>query len=141
MKLIGVDYGRRRIGLAITDETGTVVRGLATLDRKKYPHPFALFSDVIVRERPGGIVFGLPLDKDDLETPLATEIRAFASKIKKTIDIPVYFVDESWTSKIAEELLMSRKKKIRRNKKNVDRIAACLILEAFLKEQKSANAP
>jgi len=135
MKLIGVDYGRRRIGLAMTDETGTVVRGLPTIDRKKCPGLTAALMAVIAAERPEAIVFGLPLDADDHETAMSAEVRAFAADFEKTARIPVYFVDESLTSKKAAELLMFRKKKIRRDKAAVDRIAACLILEAFLKEQ------
>ncbi|MGA2506710.1 MAG: Holliday junction resolvase RuvX [Chitinispirillaceae bacterium] len=134
MKLIGVDYGRRRIGMAATDETGTAVRGLATIDRKKHGHPLLPLLAVIERERPGALVFGLPLDADDRETSMATEIRKFAADLEKKISFPVYFIDESLTSKQASELLRFRKKKERRNKEAVDRIAACLILEAFLKE-------
>jgi len=142
MKLIGVDYGRRRIGLAITDETGTVVRGLATLDRKKHGLPLASLLEVIARERPSAVVFGLPLDADDRETSMAAEIRKFAADLETSIHLPVYFIDESLTSKQASaELLRFRKKKERRDKAAVDRIAACLILEAFLREQKSTIAP
>ena len=145
MKLIGVDYGRRRIGLAITDETGTVVRGLATLDRKKYPRALESIRAVIAGERPEAavqaVVFGLPLDADDRETSMAAEIRKFAADLETSIHLPVYFIDESLTSKQAEKLLRFRKKKERRNKATVDKIAACLILEAFLREQKPTIAP
>ncbi len=134
MKLIGVDYGRRRIGLAMSDETGTVVRGLATIDRRKHGHPLTALLDVFACERPDAAVFGLPLDADDRETPMAAEIRKFASALEKKVSLPVYFIDESLTSKQASKLLGFRKKKERRNKEAVDKIAACLILEAFLKE-------
>jgi len=133
MKLIGVDYGRRRIGCAVTDETGTVVRGLATIDRKKFPDGQAAVNAVIAAERPEAIVFGLPLDADDGETAMSAEVRKFAAGFAA---LPVHFVDESLTSKQALGLLRFRKKKERRDKAAVDRIAACLILEAFLREQK-----
>jgi putative Holliday junction resolvase len=134
MKLIGVDYGRRRIGLAVTDETGSVVRGLSTLDRKKYPGLTSALASVIAAERPDAVVFGLPLDADGRDTAMASEIRVFAGAVQKDTRLPVYFVDESLTSKRASELLRFRKSKTRRDKKAVDRISACLILEAFLKE-------
>jgi putative Holliday junction resolvase len=136
MRLIGVDYGRRRIGLAVTDETGSVVRGLTTIDRKRFADCRAAIAAVIASERPGALVFGVPLDADDRDTAMAAEIRAFARVINKDYGLPVHFVDESMTSKKASELLMFRKKKTRRDKTAVDRIAACLILEQFLKEQK-----
>ena len=138
MKLIGIDYGRRRIGLAVTDETGTVVRGLATIDRKKNPDCRAALSAAIAAERPEAAVFGLPLDADDGETAMSAEVRAFAADFEKTAPtrLPVYFVDESLTSKKAAELMRFRKKKVRRDKSATDRIAACLILEQFLKENR-----
>ncbi|MBN2187866.1 MAG: Holliday junction resolvase RuvX [Chitinispirillaceae bacterium] len=141
MRLIGVDYGRRRIGLAVTDETGAVARGLPTIDRKKFPDCRAAIAAVIASERPGALVFGLPLDADGRDTAMAAEIRTFAEGIKKDSGLPVYFVDESLTSVKASELLRFRKKKDRRDKTAVDRIAACLILEQFIREQKPAVAP
>jgi putative holliday junction resolvase len=134
MKLVGIDYGRRRIGLAISDETGTCVHGLQTIDRNKNPDPLLPLLAIIGSLNPAGLVIGLPLDSDDNETPMSREVRNFAAKLEKSITIPVYFIDESLTSKQAEGLLRFRKKKVRRSKDAVDRIAACLILESFLKE-------
>jgi putative Holliday junction resolvase len=134
MKLIGVDYGRRRIGLAMSDETGTIVRGLATLDRKVHPDVRGQLLAVVAREQPCGIVFGLPLGADGQETLMSGEIKRFAAGLEKLAAVPVHFIDESLTSKEASAILRFRKKKERRNKEAVDKIAACLILEAFLKE-------
>jgi putative Holliday junction resolvase len=132
MKLIGIDYGRRRIGLAISDETGTCVRGLQTIDTDKNPDPLLPLLAIIGSLNPLGLVIGLPLDGDDNETAMSREVRKFAAKLEKSITIPVYFIDESLTSKQAEGLLRFRKKKVRRSKDAIDRIAACLILESFL---------
>jgi len=134
MKLIGVDYGRRRIGLAVTDETRTLVRGLATIDRKKYPDCRAAVNAVIVAEKADAIVFGLPLDADDGETTMSAEVRKFAEGFSA---LPVHFVDESLTSIKAAELIRFHKKKVRRDKATTDRVAACLILEEFIKENKN----
>lgn len=135
MKLIGIDYGRRRIGLAVTDETGTCVRGLDTIDRNKNPDLLHLLLGIIGSLNPAGLVVGLPLDSDDNETAMSLEVRNFAARLEKSVAIPVYFIDESLTSKKAEGLLRFRKKKIRRSKEAVDRIAACLILESFLTQR------
>jgi len=136
MKLIGVDYGRRRIGMAASDETGTCVRGLATIDRKKNPDPFPSLLSAFADNDAQGIVIGLPLNENDEDTAMSQEIRKFGASLEKRVTIPVYYIDESLTSKQAGELLLFRKKKVRRNKATVDRIAACLILESFLKEQR-----
>jgi putative holliday junction resolvase len=133
MKLIGIDYGRRRIGLAVTDESGEYIRGLPTVDRLRTADYLSALRSVIEMERPVRIVVGLPLDIDGDETVMSREIRAFASCLGAATGLPVVFVDESLSSKTATALMRPRKKKDRRDKEAVDRIAACIILESFQK--------
>jgi putative Holliday junction resolvase len=133
MKLFGIDYGRRRIGVAVTDENGEYIRGLPTIDRIKTSDYFGALRSLIANECPERIVIGLPLDIDGDETVMSTEIRAFASELGKSISVPVLFVDESLSSIEASALMRLRKKKDRRNKEAIDRIAACIILESFQK--------
>ncbi len=134
MKLLGVDYGRRRIGIAVTDEQGEYIKGLPTLDRKKTTDFLRSLEAIISHQQPRRIVMGLPLDIDGHETVMSLEVRAFAEKLQAISSVPVSFVDESLTSVRAAEIMRFKKKKDRRDKQAVDRIAACLILEAFRKE-------
>lgn len=138
MKLLSMDYGRRRIGIAATDDTGTLVRGLTTIDRKISKDPLADILDIIKAENPLTLIVGLPLDVENNETEMSKEVRFFVSKIQDQITIPVFFIDESYSSIQAAEILFCRKKKHRRNKINVDRIAACLVLETYIKNPDSA---
>jgi putative holliday junction resolvase len=133
MKLLGVDYGRRRIGIAVTDEQGEYIKGLPTLDRKKTTDFLRSLEAIISHQQPRRIVMGLPLDIDGHETVMSLEVRAFAEKLQAISSVPVSFVDESLTSVRAAEIMRFKKKKDRRDKQAVDRIAACLILEAFRK--------
>jgi putative holliday junction resolvase len=133
MKLLAIDYGKRRIGLAATSGEGTV-RGLSTIDRHKHPDAVAATTAAIRRESPDRLIMGIPLDGTDRETPFAVEIKAFAGALSKSTGLTVSFIDESFTSTRAQELLRFRRKKERRDKSNVDRLAACIILEDFLKE-------
>jgi putative holliday junction resolvase len=133
MKLFGIDYGRRRIGVAVTDENGEYIRGLPTIDRNKTPDYFRALRSIIETECPERIVIGLPLDIDGDETVMSTEIRAFASELGSLVSLPVCFVDESLSSIEAAALMRFRKKKDRRNKEAIDRMAACIILESFQK--------
>lgn len=135
MKLIGLDYGQRRIGVAVTDETGEFIHSLQTIDRKKNVRCADAVLGVIGREKPSAIVFGLPLDSGNGDTAMSLEVRSFAGLLSQKTPIPVYFVDESLTSRKAQEIIRTRKKKHRRDKKNIDKIAACLILEAFQREK------
>ena len=134
MKLFGIDYGRRRVGLAVTDENGDYVRGLNTLDRLKHADYILAICTIIQQESPATIVVGLPLDLDGNDTSMSYEARAFAAEIAKNIDIPLTFVDESLSSVHAAEIMQHKKKKHRRNKEEVDKIAACLILEHYKQE-------
>ena len=134
MKLLGVDYGRRRIGIAVTDEQGEYITGLPTLDRKKTTDFLRSLEAIISHQQPRRIVMGLPLDIDGHETVMSLEVRAFAEKLQAISSVPVSFVDESLTSVRAAEIMRFKKQKDRRDKQAVDRIAACLILEAFRKE-------
>jgi putative Holliday junction resolvase len=126
-----MDYGRRRIGFATTDETGTLIRGLTTIDRKVSKDPLADILAIISTEKPSSLIVGLPLDHDNNETEMTAEVRLFVSRILEKMEIPVHFVDESYSSIEAAEVMRFRKKKDRRDKTAVDRVAACLILERY----------
>jgi putative holliday junction resolvase len=137
MKLIGLDYGKRRIGVAATDETGEFIRSLPTIDRSAFAGDDFLDALVAIinRENPETIVIGLPLDSDDKDTAMSLEIRKFAGTLSKAASVPIEFIDESLTSRRAHDIIRMRKKKHRRAKENIDRIAACLILEAYEREK------
>lgn len=138
MKLLSLDYGRRRIGIATTDDTGTLVRGLTTIDQKISKDPIADIINIINSENPSSLIVGLPLDVDNNETEMSKEVRSFVAKLQNQLTIPAFFIDESYSSIQAAEILFCRKKKYRRTKINVDRIAACLVLETYIKNPASA---
>jgi len=135
MKLMGIDYGLRRVGVAVTDEQGLAIRGLTTIDRRKNPDLIAAILSLIKQEKPEALVIGLPLDIDMAETVMSKEVRSFAEKLQVSSGLPVNFVDESYSSKKAAELMRFRKKKMRKDKAAVDRLAACLILQSYREDQ------
>ncbi|MBD3419535.1 MAG: Holliday junction resolvase RuvX [Chitinivibrionales bacterium] len=139
MKLLGIDYGRRRIGLAITDELGLCVQGLATIDRQKRADVIDSLRKVIASSHPDKLVFGIPLDVNDCETVMSQEVRSFAAQVQQASNLPCEFVDESLSSQRADSILRHRSKKQRRDKANRDRIAACLILETYLQEHSAGS--
>lgn len=135
MKLMGIDYGIRRVGVAVTDEQGLAIRGLTTIDRKKNPDLIAAILSLIKQEKPEALVIGLPLDINMAETVMSKEVRSFAEKLQISSGLPVNFVDESYSSKKAAELMRFRKKKMRKDKAAIDRLAACLILQSYREDQ------
>lgn len=141
MKLLGIDYGRRRIGVAATDESGVYIRGCATIDRNKFQDTISALVDLIAQESPDAIVIGIPLGPNEEETAMSLEIRDFAKQLtnKTQLKIPFHYIDESYSSIEAQKVLRFRKKKQRHNKQNTDRIAACKILESFQRQQQCGH--
>jgi putative Holliday junction resolvase len=131
MKLLGIDYGRRRIGIAVTDHSGSCIRGLTTVDRQKQGDVIDRLINIIKTEKPTMLIFGLPLSIADDETAMSTEVRQFAATMSARSSLPIEFVDESFSSSQAAGLVSFRKKKERRDKGLRDRIAACLIIESY----------
>jgi putative holliday junction resolvase len=134
MKLMGIDYGRRRIGVAVTDETAAAVRSVGCIEARGSAQAAELLRAMIAREAPGALVFGLPLGPDEEETAMSREVRVFARALSGSIGIDARFVEESFSSVEAQRLARHRRRKTRRTKAVIDRIAACLILEQYLKE-------
>ena len=132
MKLMGIDYGRRRIGVAVSDNGGTIARGLCVIDRQKFSDGAGELSSIIAKENPAALVFGVPLGPNDEETAMSREAREFAAAVAERSKLPVHFIDESFTSQKAAGLMLHRKKKARRDKALSDRIAACLILQDYI---------
>lgn len=137
MKLLGIDFGHRRIGVATTDPTGTIVRGVSTIDRKVTPQYTIPLQKILEEIKPDKIIFGLPLGPDDEETEMCASIHRFQKRIyeKLAITLPFDFQDESFSSVRTQHLMRkTSSKKKRAQKGNIDRIAACLILEDYIRE-------
>ncbi len=137
MKFLAIDYGQRRIGIAASDPTGTVVRGVTTIDRKVCENLNKTLQTILEEERPEKLIVGLPLDHNDEETDMCKEIRKFIIKLteKLSITIPVDFQDESFSSVRTQQLMIKSSSRKKRSKKgNIDRIAACIILEDYIRE-------
>ena len=129
MRYLAIDYGGKRTGLAICDEGEAISSPLQALATGK--NLINEIVEVITEQNVGAVVIGLPLNMDDTEGPAAKCAHRFGSKLKKCIDIPIYFHDERLSSFDAERKLagqMTRKKK----KARIDAIAAATILQSFL---------
>ncbi len=138
MKHLCFDYGSRRIGIAVSDPSGTVVRPVSTIDCKVTPRYLDEIKKVIHQESPEKLIFGLPLDPYGEENENCAKIRTFAEKVCTVLEltIPIDFMDESFSSVTTQSIMLeSSSKKRRKDKKTIDRIAACVILEGYLREQ------
>lgn len=130
-----MDYGLRRIGLAVSDPTGTLASPVGTLRRRagKRP-PLTALAEAAESHGAERIVVGLPLPLEGGENDWCREVRSVGEALADRTGIPVSFVDERFTSKQAERAIRSSglRKKDREDKGRVDAGAAALILQAFL---------
>ena len=129
--LLGLDYGPRRTGIAVSDDTLTIATALTTHDSRSDGSLFDLLQDLIDARGCTGFVIGLPLTADGREAGMAGRVRDFAARLGRRFDLPVHLVDERFSSAEAERLL-SLSGRRRRPKGEIDATAAALILQSFL---------
>lgn len=131
--LIGFDYGAKRLGVAVSDLLLTVATSYKIIQRESFTKDLAEIKKIITEKEVGGIVFGLPLQMNGEEGEIAKEVRHFAEKLSKEINLPIFFWDERLSSSAMENFLikevdMSRGKR----KKVLDSSAAAYILQGVL---------
>lgn len=139
--VLGLDFGERRIGVALSDAGKSLATGLTTIDCRKRPDYLEALAEIIHEENVEAIVVGYPLRTDGL-APAGSKteaVDAFIAELEKRFGLPVYREDESHTSQLAKNSLRARGKKNRRPrggwaqaKAEIDRVAACYILQDYL---------
>ena len=131
-RIICIDYGGKRTGIAVTDPLQIIATGLTTIDTKEFI-PF--LKEYFSREQVEKILIGWPLNLDDTATHATPLVEQAIKQLHKHFpSIPVEKVDERFTSKLAKEAMfeMGLKKKQRRDKKLLDEIAATMMLQEYL---------
>jgi putative Holliday junction resolvase len=131
-RILAIDYGTKRTGIAVTDEMQIIASGLTTVDTKEL---VAFLKDYIATEKVVRFVVGLPKQMDNTASESEVYIQKFLENLVKAIpDIPVVRVDERFTSKMALQTMIDSglKKKQRKNKALIDEISATLILQSYL---------
>ncbi len=132
-RIICIDYGGKRTGLAVTDPFKIIATALTTIESKELiPFLKKYFS----QEEVELIIIGEPKNWDESDTHATPLVRAAIKKLEKEFPtMPIKTVDERYTSKMAKDAMleMGMKKKDRRDKKNVDQIAAAMMLQEYLR--------
>ena len=131
-RIIGIDYGRKRMGLAITDPLGLFASPLTTIN----PNDFDSYIDKLMKsETIESFVVGYPVKMNNTPSEAVNDINPFIKKLKKKYpDIPVFLADERFTSQMALRTMIDGgvKKTKRKNKATIDMISASIILQSFL---------
>lgn len=135
-RIIAFDYGTKRIGVAVTDPLQIIATGLDTIHPKEI---LEFLKKYLQTEQVEAFVIGDPKQMDGSPSDSAQHVKGFSTTLKKNFpEIPQFWVDERFTSKLAQETIMKSglKKQDRRNKERVDTIAATIILQYFMEEQR-----
>lgn len=135
MRVLGIDFGERRIGLALSDPSGTLASPLPTLKRRKGKRPpLSALAEIAADHGVEAVVVGLPLTLDGGDSDWTRTVREVGRALGERTGLPVHFVDERLTSVRAERAVRSLglPKKKREEKERVDAAAAILILQAWL---------
>jgi putative holliday junction resolvase len=136
-RILGLDVGARRMGVAVSDPLGITAQGLETLHRKNKKHDLAILNRIIREYEVKEIVVGLPLRMSGAEGAQAEKIQAFAEDLRKHFKLPVHLWDERLSSAEANRLLRQTDLSIEKRGKAVDRMAAILILQGWMEGRKA----
>ncbi|MHB8755556.1 MAG: Holliday junction resolvase RuvX [Candidatus Acidiferrales bacterium] len=138
-RVLAIDYGRRRIGLAVSDELGITAAPLATFERKNRRDDIRRLRDTARKYTISLIIVGSPVHLDGHAGEMAEEASRFAARIQKELSLPVKLRDERLTSWEAEQTLEETAGRKRKNA-NVDSIAAAILLREYLDENRGSDS-
>ena len=131
-RVLGIDLGSRRIGVAVSDGLGLTAQPRATIARHGGVRDIDAIAAAVKDADADRIVLGLPLDCEGQEGPAAQRARVFGDKLAAALHLPVEFIDESFSTVEAEAVLLAADVSRARRKQVVDKMAAAVILQRWL---------
>lgn len=137
---LAIDYGRKRIGLAVSDPLGIATRPLPLLESSTLDADLAAIARIVADEEVAGIVIGIPLQLDGGDGRAAQEVRLFANVLRERFKLPVDEIDERMTTKAAHALMKDAGQRHSQRKGRIDSTAALLILKTWLDRRRMTKA-
>ena len=134
-RVLGIDHGDARIGLAVSDELGMLAHPLETIYLRDTADPFARIAAILARDKISQIILGLPRNMDGSYGPAAVKVRAFGEKLKATCACEVKLWDERLTSVAAQRSLHEAGRNVKNSREVIDQVAAQMILQGWLDAQ------
>ena len=131
--LLGIDYGKKRCGLAITDASSRIANAYGVVDYKKFSYVYEQLQKILERDQIVGLVIGLPKNSDNTEGPMAQSARQFARNlVKKNVRLPILMIDERLSSQFIDRMLIKEADVSREKRQNLrDKLSACFLLQAY----------
>src|SRR5258708_26606494 len=134
-RILAIDYGARRMGLAVSDPLGITAQGIETLERKNKRADFGRLERTIREYHVREIVLGYPLRMSGAEGTQSQKVAEFAEELRQRFQLPVPLWDQRLTSAEANRLLRENEVSLKRRTQAVDRMAAVLILQSFMQSR------
>lgn len=139
-RILALDVGRKRIGLAVSDELAITAQGIDTLQRTRIREDLDALKAIASRWNVTLLLIGRPLHMSGSESRQSEYTQEFAERLKEHLALPVVYWDERLTSVEAERLLRDAGASLEDKKKSVDRLAATLLLESYLENRRLTRA-
>jgi putative holliday junction resolvase len=148
-RIMALDPGTKRIGVALSDEMGWFAQPLETFERRSLDADVAHIAELIQRHDVNRIVMGMPIRLDGTLGPAAAQAQAFIARLEQSLSVPIVAWDERLTTKAAEDVLIQANVSRRKRKGTVDRVAAAILLQSYLESlaseaeasRRQGNAP
>lgn len=140
-RLLGIDFGTRRVGLAVSNPEQTMAGALEIIQRSNPATESRRLKQIVQEYRVVGLVVGLPVYASGDEGASANLAREFGNWVATETGLPVSFHDERYTSSIAEQFLLDAQLTRKKRKERLDKLAAQILLQSFLESDRSAGAP
>jgi putative Holliday junction resolvase len=140
-RLFGLDVGTKTIGVATCDAGWSFATPLETIRRTKFTADLAVLQTLIARERPKGLVIGLPLSMDGTDSPRTQSTRAFARNVDAALALPILLWDERWSTVAVERMMLEADLSRAKRADAVDKLAAAHILQGAIDALCSASLP
>ncbi|MGA2854386.1 MAG: Holliday junction resolvase RuvX [Verrucomicrobiota bacterium] len=132
MRILALDHGTKRIGVAVSDETKTIAQPLEYIPAEPFADFLARLKHILVEKEIDLVLIGLPRNMDGSHGPAAQKVEAFVAVLKTAITVPVKTWDERLTSTMANRILIQGGVRRDKRKEKVDKMAAAILLQSYL---------
>jgi len=136
MRVLALDAGDKRIGVAVSDPLGIIAQGVTVITRKNLEADLKEIEKIIGEYKAESVVVGMPINMDGTKGKSAEKVNEFVETLKSRLSIPVYTYDERLSTKESEKFLISADVSRKKRKSVIDKMAAQLILESYLERLK-----
>ncbi|WP_447977003.1 Holliday junction resolvase RuvX [Candidatus Nitrospira bockiana] len=140
-RILALDPGTKRIGVAISDELGWIAQPLETFECRSPEQDVRHIQDLVRRHDVDRVIMGMPFRMDGRRGPEAERVQVFKDELERVLEVPVIAWDERLTTKSAESLLIEANVSRKKRRGAVDRVAAAILLQSYLESLTPGDAP